>query len=213
MKSIFNLVLFLSVIFMIIIICNFLIKKNQDKPVNDEHDSNEDNIDKKYETFKNQKKNIPSGKLTFDFNYDTVPPVKEKFDLKKSYYTELKTGATVVPQYTNNTFSDQKVIHDNRMYEKPIHRYRTLEIDENNNLPTKISELFDKSITDFKQLTPLKDGYTGEFASEGGFNLASYNPDFIGYNDEKPENGGIIPNLYNTVYGNDPLLQTSNALF
>jgi len=202
MKSIFNLVLFLVVICILVIICNYLTKQNQKQPIY------------KSESFKPEipKKNIPKSMPTVMFNYDTVPENKEVFDLEKKYYKELKSGATVHPQYTNDKFEDQKVIHDNRMYEKPIHRYRTLETDEDK-LPTKISEIFDKSITDFKRLVPLKQGHTGEFASEGGFNLASYNPDFIGYKDEKPENGGIIPDLYGNVYASDPLLQTGSAIF
>jgi len=211
MKSIFNLVLFFLVICIIVIICNRIINENQNKPIGENFENNENNDNN---DINEVKKNIPKGNPTFSFNYESVPKNKVKFDLEKSFYTELKSGATVHPQYTNNTFSDQKVIHDNRMYEKPIHRYRkleqTLDLDA---LPTKISELFDKSITDFKQLTPIMDGYTGEFASEGGFNLASYNPDFMSYKDEKPENGGIIPGLYNTVYASDPLLETGNALF
>ena len=206
MKSIFNLVLFLLVICILTIICNRIISENQNKPVNSVSVINE--------KFEQVKKNIPKGNPTISFNYESVPKNKVKFNLEKQYYEEFKSGATVHPQYTNNTFSDQKVIHDNRMYEKPIHRYRkleqTLDMDE---LPTKISDLFDQSITNFKQLTPLKEGYTGEFASEGGFNQASYNPDFISYKDEKPENGGIIPGLYDTVYANDPLLEKGGALF
>ena len=209
MKSIFNLVLFLLVICILVIICNRIISENQNKPI-----INEDGNKEVIEDFENLKKNIPKGNPTISFDYESVPKNKVRFDLEKQYYKELESGATVHPQYTNDTFSDQKVIHDNRMYEKPIHRYRkleqTLDMDA---LPSKISDLFDKSITDFKKLTPLKEGYTGEFASEGGFNQASYNPDFMSYKDEKPENGGIIPGLYDTVYASDPLLETGSALF
>lgn len=214
MKSIFNLVLFLSVILIMVSICNYIIKSNQDEPIIKSENKEKFQNDNTNIIKKKVRKNVPKGNPTISFNYETVPENKVKFDLAKSFYTELKSGATVHPQYTNDKFSDQKIIHDNRMYEKPIHRYRKLEQTlEQDALPTKISELFDKSITDFKKLTPLKEGYTGEFASEGGFNQASYNPDFMGYNDEKPENGGQIPGLYNNVYASDPLLETGAALF
>ena len=49
--------------------------------------------------------------------------------------------------------------------------------------------------------------------SDGAFNLEAFNPDYINYENEKPENGGQIPNLYGTVYGNDPLLETGCAKF
>jgi hypothetical protein len=205
MKSIFNLVLFLSIICIIVILCNHLTKENQNQPIIKNENFVEGNT--------NQTKNIPKGNPTISFNYEVLPKVEEKeFNLEEVFNKELKSGATVHPQYTNDKFEDQKVIHDNRMYEKPIHRYRTLETNDNE-LPKTIGQIFDQSITDFKKLTPIKKGNAGEFASDGGFNLASYNPDFIGYDDEKPENGGIIPGLYGEVYGHDPLLENGNALF
>ena len=205
MKSIFNLVLFLSIICIIVILCNHLTKENQKQPIIKNENFAEGNP--------KQIKNIPKGNPTIKFDYEFLPKVKEKeFDLAEVFNKELLKGATVHPQYTNDKFEDQKVIHDNRMYEKPIHRYRTLEVNDNE-LPKTIGQIFDQSITDFKNLTPLKKGNTGEFASDGGFNLASYNPDFIGYDEEKPENGGIIPGLYGQVYGHDPLLETGNAIF
>jgi len=204
MKSIFNLVLFLSIISILIILCNHLTHENQKQSI-----IKKENFEQNKNTSNG---NVPRGNPTISFNYEPVVKIEKEFNLEESFNKELKSGATVHPQYTNDTFSDQKIIHDNRMYEKPIHKYRTLEVSDNE-LPTKISEIFDQSITDFKKLIPLKKGNSGEFASDGGFNHASYNPDFLGYDDEKPENGGIIPGLYGEVYGHDPLLEIGNALF
>ena len=156
-----------------------------------------------------------------DAHADTVPEDKTPFNLSDRFYNELKSGAQVHPQYEPQTgeegkefyqhkFVDQKVIHDNRMYEKPIHRFRTLETDDNE-LPKKISEIFDESITDFKSLVPLKNGKLGDSIIDGGFNLGSFTPDFITYENEKPENGGLLDKL--TFFGYDPMIQTDSAIF
>ena len=122
MKSIFNLVLFLSIISILIIICNHLTHENQKQSIikkeNFEQNKNASNG--------NVSKSIPKGNPTISFNYEPVVKIEKEFNLEESFNKELKSGATVHPQYTNYTFSDQKIIHDNRMYEKPIHKYRTL---------------------------------------------------------------------------------------
>ena len=144
MKSIFNLVLFLSIICIIVILCNHLTKENQKQPIIKNENFAEGNP--------KQIKNIPKGNPTIKFDYEFLPKVKEKeFDLAEVFNKELLKGATVHPQYTNDKFEDQKVIHDNRMYEKPIHRYRTLEV--NDNELHRLYKLFttDKSV----QIVPL----------------------------------------------------------
>ena len=219
MKTIFNLVLFLSIIFALIFICNNL----------SQNDSTNISPDNK-ELFSKLKANYtkefipkeqPKGNPTIVFDYDTVPEDNKPFNLSDRFYDELKSGAQVHPQYEppkgeeekefyKHKFTDQKVIHDNRMYEKPIHRYRTLET-EDNELPKKISEIFDESITDFKSLIPFKNGKLGDSMIDGGFNLGSFTPDFITYENEKPENGGLLDKL--TFFGYDPLIQTDSAIF
>jgi len=209
MNIIFNLVLFLLVISILLVICNNLSK---------------DEIKlKKYKSKKEVKKeptNIPPA--IFDYekgNYETVPENTKKFNLEQKYNDDQKYAAQMVPKYEphkneenkefyNKKHSDQPIIYDNRMYEKPIHRDREVVQDLQKNLPTKISDLFDNSITDFKTLVPKMKGTMGTMISDG-----AYNPDFIHYEDEKPENGGVIPKLYNGVFGNDPLLETNCAKF
>ena len=128
----------------------------------------------------------------------------------KQYNEELKSGGFIHPQYTNNTFTDQKAIYDNRMYSKPIHETRNVEVDYNDE-PLTIKNMYDKSITDFKKTMPQKLGKTGDIITEGNFEQSSFQPDYISYDDEKPENGGKYPNL--GFYGYDPLISTDNAIF
>jgi len=165
--------------------------------------------------------------LIFDYekgNYETVPRTTKKFNLKEKYAKDQKFGAQLVPKYETpkgeehkkfyqKEHSDQIIIHDNRMYEKPIHTNRTVEIENKNKLPNKISDVFDSAIVDFKTLIPKMNGHESTVVSEGAFNTTAYNPDFMNYDNEKPENGGIIPDLYNTVYANDPLLESNCAKF
>jgi hypothetical protein len=99
------------------------------------------------------------------------------------------------------------------MYEKPINTDREIIQDIENKLPAKISDVYDSSIIDFKTLIPKMQGKNSTLISDGGFNSNVFNPDFMIYENEKPENGGIIPKLYDTVYGFDPLLATNNAKF
>ena len=214
MKTIFNLVLFLCIIIALIFICNNLSETNL---------SNTESFTELKVNYKDEfkAKEIPKGNPTISFNYESVPEDNTPFNLSDSYYNELKSGAQVHPQYEpqkgeegkefyKHKFTDQKVIHDNRMYEKPIHRYRTLENDDKE-LPKKISEIFDASITDFKSLVPLKNGVLGDSIINGGFNLSSYGPDFINYENEKSENGGLIEKL--NFSGYDPLIQSDSAIF
>jgi hypothetical protein len=226
METIYNLIIFGVVIGLLFLTLNNL-QFNKDEPFK----TNISKFETDNEFFKSEKgifPDIPKGNLlnTFDyaFDYESVPENKEKFNLSKKFYNELDHGATVRPRYEppkgfeKNKFythklEDQKIIHDNRLYEKPIHRYRTLEVNDKDTLPTKISEIFNESITDFKSLVPLKKGIMGDFVTEGGSNQSAYTPDFMNYENEKPENGGIIPNLYGAVYGNDTMIQSGAAVF
>jgi hypothetical protein len=217
MKTIFNLVLFLCIIIALIFICNNLLETDV---LNNKEEFSNSKLKINYKNeFKS--KDIPKGNPTISFDYETVLENDTAFNLSDNYYNELKSGAQVHPQYEpqkgeegkefyKNKFSDQKVIYDNRMYEKPIHRYRTLE-NNDKELPKKISEIFDDSITDFKSLVPLKNGTLGDSIINGGFNLSSYGPDFINYENEKSENGGLIEKL--NFSGYDPLIQSDSAIF
>jgi hypothetical protein len=222
MTKIFNLVLFLGIISILLIICNL----SNNKDTNENNISNND--DYTIELMKHSEsypKSVPT--IIFNYengNYDTVPENTKKFNLQEKYNKDQKYGAQMVPKYEppkgeeNKDFykkehSDQPIIYDNRMYEKPIHTDREIIQDIENKLPAKISDVYDSSIIDFKTLIPKMQGKNSTMISDGGFNSNAFNPDFMIYENEKPENGGIIPKLYDTVYGFDPLLETNSAKF
>ena len=95
---------------------------------------------------------------------------------------------------------------------------RVVEPVDNDGLPRSIAQIFEESITDFKKLTPMKQGIEGDFIVQGASNLSAFNPDYISYNDEKPENGGIYNHADKykgnlSLQGYDPLSQMNSAVF
>jgi len=207
MKNILNLIIYLVCIVLIVMVCNNFLNKKRIDP-------------KKKETFKNftAVTNDVPGNPTISFDYDTVPEEVKK-PLQERYLEELYGGANFFPKYNSSSdFPDQKVIYDDEMYSKDIHTERTFNPVDGNGIPRTIAEVFNESITDFKKLTPLKNGKEGEFVVQGATNLAAFNPDYISYDDEKPENGGVYgkADKYNgnfTYQGYDPLAQIGSAIF
>jgi hypothetical protein len=217
MNTIFNLVLFLTIITILVNLCNGYTKVEETKVNNTKIKNRED-----FDYTENQIKNIKSNDLFF-FNYEDVKEDIKPLDLDKKFHDELESGVHFMPKYYppkeyeelpfyKNKNEDQKIIHDNKLYEKPIHRFRTLELNDND-APKKINEIFNDSILDFKSLVPLKKGMKGDLIIEGSSELQAYAPDFISYENENPENGGMLPNLYNGVFGFDPLIQSDTAVF
>jgi hypothetical protein len=214
MSIIFNLVLFLVIISILLIICNNF-AKDEDKIKTYENK----------EILKSDPKTITP--VIFDYekyNYETVPENKKKFILEEKFNKDQQFGAQIVPKYEppkgeeNKEFykkdhSDQPIIYDYRMYEKPIHNDRTIIQNIEKELPSKISDVYDASIVNFKDLVPKMKGQNTTVIVDGGFNTNAYTPDFMYYDDEKQENGGIIPKLYNQVFANDTLLEIECAKF
>jgi hypothetical protein len=203
MKSIINLIIFLGIIICLIMYINNVSVKQKEET----------------ETFTTKetlsKENIkdPEGNPTISFDYDSVPEIDNiNINVQDRFLKELESGATVYPQYTNDKFTDQKMIHDSRMYESPLLKNRFLEPQmAQDDLPKTLKQLFDESITDFKNLAPKKDGKTGDFISQGAFNLNLYAPDSFSYDNEKPENGGL--NKETNLYAFDPLIDLDRAVF
>lgn len=199
MKNIFNLIIYVVIIFLLVQISNNLQKTSEKKFINDiDHFS---------------EKQVVKGKPTIYFNYDTVSSEEPNEPIQDRYQKELKSGTVVNPQYTNTNFSDQRAIYNNDMYAKPIHIDRTVD-----SVNKTIAQVFDDSITDFKKLTPTKDYKTGDFIIQGGSNLSTFNIDEFVYDDEKPENGGVFgkDDKYNgnlNIYPYDNMISLNNALF
>lgn len=205
MKNIFNLIIYVVIIYLLVQLCNNLQK------------SSEKNFIKDNEKFSKELV-VVRGFPTIHFDYDTVPTEESKKSIEDRYQEELISGAIVNPHYINNNFSDQRVIYNNDIYTKPIHINRTLDSMDENDLPKTIAQIFDESITDFKKLTPLKESKTGDFIIQGASNLSTFNPDEFVYDDEKPENGGVFGkddkykgNL--SIYSYDDMISLDNALF
>ena len=205
MKNIFNLIIYVVIIYLLVQLCNNLQKSSEKKFIKDN------------ETFSKELV-VVRGFPTINFDYDTVPTEEPKKSIEDRYQEELISGAIVNPHYINNNFSDQRVIYNNDIYTKPIHINRTLDSMDENDLPKTIAQIFDESITDFKKLTPLKESKTGDFIIQGASNLSTFNPDEFVYDDEKPENGGVFGkddkykgNL--SIYSYDDMISLDNALF
>ena len=205
MKNIFNLIIYVVIIYLLVQLCNNLQKSSEKKFIKDN------------ETFSKELV-VVRGFPTIHFDYDTVPTEEPKKSIEDRYQEELISGAIVNPHYINNNFSDQRVIYNNDIYTKPIHINRTLDSMDENDLPKTIAQIFDESITDFKKLTPLKECQTGDFVIQGASNLSIFNPDEFVYDDEKPENGGVFGkddkykgNL--NIYPYDNMIALNNALF
>lgn len=192
MKNMFNLLVYLAIIVLLVFICNSLSKVSEK------------------EKYEESLQNV-SGNPTISFDYETVPEEEPPAPIEERYHKELKNGTTVYPQYTNDQFSDQKAIFNYEMYQKPIHVDRSST--NENDIAKTISQIFDESITDFKKLTPLKAGREGDFVIQGASDSSTFNPDFISYDDEKPENGGKVATKKSFLYGYDPMINTQSSLF
>lgn len=202
MKSILNLIIFLGLIYIIVIFCNNM--KTPDE-VDEKFDPDDES---EWDKFKEKK--VIRGYPTMVFDYGNVDPYPKEDPIEERYQKELVSGAGIVPEYTNNKFTDQKAIYNYDFYRTPVHESRSFE-QPTNSLPKKISDIFEESITDVRKFTPKKEGEYGNFIVEGGSNQSAFIPDFISYKDEKPENGGMYPN--SSVFGYDPMLISETATF
>jgi len=205
MQNIFNLIIYIGIIFLLVQLCNSMIKSTKIKAIKND------------ESFTVEQTSI-KGNPTIKFDYSTVPEEEKKEPIEERYRKELKTGAIVNPQYSNDNFTDQRAIYNNDMYTKPIHTNRTLDTMGENDLPKTIAQIFDESITDFKKLTPNKQSQTGDFVIQGASKLTTFNRDDFVYDDEKPENGSVFSkddkykgNL--SVYGYDNMVSLESSLF
>ena len=205
MKNIFNLIIYVGIIYLLVQLCNNMMKSSKMNAIkNDESFTVEPTIIK--------------GNPTIYFDYESVPSEEKEKTIEERFQKELKTGAIVNPQYSNDNFSDQRVIYNHDMYAKPIHINRTLDGMGDNDLPKTIAQIFDESITDFKKLTPNKQSQTGDFVIQGASNLTTFNRDDFVYDDEKPENGSLFgkDDTYKgnlSVHAYDNMVSLESSLF
>lgn len=214
MKPIVNLIIYIGMICLIIFLFNKLYKSSKsDKSENftnliSQNENNNINLSEKYET------------IQFDYNDNNT-----KETINEQYNKELDYGVTLQPNYGSNNMMkgsdinsnkdlfdyngnvDQRAIYGDKLYTHPIHTERS----DNSYINKPIKELYDDSITDFKKISPKKEGNEGDFVVSGNFNLGSFAPDFINYDNEKPENGGILSG--NDFFAFDPMATGSNAIF
>ena len=205
MNNIFNLIIYVGIIYLLVQLCNNMMKSSEIKNIKNDENFSEQHL-------------IIEGNPTIHFDYESVPIESEKEHIEDRYQKELKSGAFVYPQYSNEKFTDQRVIYNNDMYAKPIHINRTLDGMDENDLPKTLAQIFDESITDFKKLTPNKQSQTGDFVIQGASNLSTFNRDDFVYDDEKPENGGMFSkddsykgNL--SVHAYDNMVSLESSLF
>jgi len=205
MNNIFNLIIYVGIIYLLVQLCNTMMKSPEIKNIKNDENFSEQHL-------------INDINPTIHFDYESVPIEPEKEHIEDRYQKELKSGAFVYPQYSNEKFTDQRVIYNNDMYAKPIHINRTLDGMDENDLPKTIAQIFDESITDFKKLTPNKQSQTGDFVIQGASNLSTFNRDDFVYDDEKPENGGMFSkddsykgNL--SIHAYDNMVSLESSLF
>ena len=197
----FNLLIYLCVIFILLFICN-----NITEPLN--NNSNNNIINK---NLKVKKQNIILPNPNTTFNYETVDEYPKEEPVLNRYYNELNRGASVNPQYTNNNFLDQKAIYGNELYENSINVDRTFNPLNSDGKPKTISQVYNELSTDFTKLTPKMKGVVGDIPVECASYQSTFTPNFINYDNEKPENGG--KNLHTNLFNYDPLIDTSVASF
>ena len=204
---IINLIIYASIIIVIIFLINKLYSKSE--KFTNTNNNTQDNLSEKYET------------INFDYSSNKTENIND------IYNKELEFGVTLLPNYGSNNMLkgsglqvsdnkdlfdytgnvDQRAIYGDKLYTHNIHTERS--DNSYNNKP--IRELFDDSITDFKKISHRKEGTEGDFVINGGFNQGSFAPDFINYDNEKPENGGVLSG--NDFYAFDPTVLSSTAIF
>ena len=91
MKNIFNLIIYVVIIYLLVQLCNNLQKSSEKKFIKDN------------ETFSKELV-VVRGFPTINFDYDTVPTEEPKKSIEDRYQEELISGAIVNPHYINNNF-------------------------------------------------------------------------------------------------------------
>lgn len=221
MKEVFNIILIITILF-IVYYCI------QNSNTNNKQNSNivpGQNIITNDEPGKIIEKLTNIDTKYINFNYDLRP-------IEKEFIKEQKDGVHLNTWYPN-TWIDHIDENGNPVYDSREHvtgRTDTIinepktniNYDFNTNKTNNMSgvlkpedfkgktikEVYDNSMVDYKALGPQKIRITDEnsdIVMQGGSNLSYFTSDTWTYQDENPENGGLI---YDNVYGDDPMSNT-----
>lgn len=161
-------------------------------------------------TSEKQEKNIK-------FNYD-IRPIDTKFMKEQIQGVNLNTWYPNTwiekiddngnPIYGSRESSDPFLIKPETNPSYDFNLMKTENIDsvlKKEDVGKTIKEVYDNSIIDYRKLEPKKNmigDENSDIIMPGGSNLTFYNSDTWTYENEKPENGGI---LYDGIYANDEL--------
>jgi len=211
MKEIFNIIL----IIIILIITYHVINYNKNNNL-------KNNIEKLTDI--NQQYNniiVPNNVITLEknikFNYD-IRPIDNEFIKEQKQGVNLNTWYPNTwiekidengnPIYGSRESSDPFLIKQKTNSSYDFNNMKTENIDsvlKKEDVGKTIKEVYDNSIIDYKKLEPKKimiGDENSDIIMPGGSNLTFFNSDTWTYENEKPENGGII---YDGIYANDEL--------
>jgi len=213
MKKIFNIILLIGILYALYL----LIQKHKS---NNKPETNED-FTESNETLKSVK-----------FIYDTERPIEKQFlkeqekgFLSNTWYPNTwieridENGNPVYNSRENVTGVKEDFVEDKSRFTYEFNSPRSVQMDgvadpndfKNGNGRT-LQEVYDKSFVDYKDMIPNKSKREIEAdqmnTQKGGSNLSFISPDTWIYEQEKPENGGIIANGLTAF---DPLSFNSTA--
>ena len=195
----------------------------------------ENNKDNKKEINYSIPLNIPQAKETIErfedkdtkyinFDYDTKPIEQEVIkEQKEGVYLNTWYPNTWIERIDENGNpiynSRENITKEPKDSTKIILDYmpessKSYEFNKNkpeDNDGKTIKEIYDNSMVDYKKLVPIKNKIsdeTSDIVMPGGSNLTYFTPDTWTYDQENPENGGLI---YNNVYGDDPMSNNASV--
>jgi hypothetical protein len=164
---------------------------------------------------------VPNNVITLEknikFNYD-IRPIDNEFIKEQKQGVNLNTWYPNTwiekidengnPIYGSRESSDPFLIKQKTNSSYDFNNMKTENIDsvlKKEDVGKTIKEVYDNSIIDYKKLEPKKimiGDENSDIIMPGGSNLTFFNSDTWTYENEKPENGGII---YDGIYANDEL--------
>jgi len=187
MVKIFNLMLIITFI-IVIFLC--LDKYSKEQKVKTKENFND---------IKLFNENIPeTTEIKFDYN---IKPLEERLLIEQNKGVNLNTISQVALNENNNEFIEAKE-NNNYLFDAFKSRNKNIDGKMNINNGKTLKEIYDNSFINFKQFAPNKKRLDNENNDliKGASNLKYYGPDVWKYENEKPENGGV---LYDGIVASD----------